>query len=480
VGRYEVATYNWSHVYSTHGAGVLFEVEDDQLVRYFRMAGRLVAADRIAAPSDLSLARYSQPGNQPDWPPAGTTVYYHADYLGSTRLVTDQAGDPLRYLRHDAWGETLAVYQVQPDGSVETQLITGSGNRWGFTGQRDEPGQGLVDFGRRWYDPATRQFLSPDPEGQFANPRAYGPWDPLNGSDPDGGFFFSGLPLALNWALTSGIVNFAITATQTGDLGAGLQAGMMGAMTGALGATGIQGALLKPLFTAAALGNATAATALQATFALASVANSAARGDIAGVFLFVGGAAFGETSLSAKSAQLEQRSLAAAQEVGMAGAGGSQSGGPRTDVTYGYTDTPVGGGTNHVVVIGTDPRTGESYATRAGPALGRGDGGALTIYAMCSMSHSEIHHLRSILGKQSALSTSRSRNSRREPTSSRMSRTPASYRTSGSRRTATRTGSRLAKAWGLEGQRHRLGHRDGDTARHRRDSRIWRKDVETV
>gem|GEM_PF-2751524 len=325
VGRYEVATATWSHVYSTHGAGALFEIEDDQLVRYFRLAGRLVAADRIAAPSDLSLARYTQPGNQPDWPPAGTTVYYHADYLGSTRLVTDQAGDPLRYLRHDAWGETLAVYQVQPDGSVQAQLITGSGNRWGFTGQRDEPGQGLVDFGRRWYDPATRQFLSPDPEGQFANPRAYGPWDPLNGTDPDGGFFFPGLPLALNWALTSGIVNFAVTATQSGDLGAGLQAGMMGAMTGGLGATGIQGALLKPLFTVAALGNATAATALQATFALASVANSAARGDIAGVFLFVGGAAFGETSHGAKSAQLERRSLAAAQEVGTGVAGGSPS-----------------------------------------------------------------------------------------------------------------------------------------------------------
>jgi hypothetical protein len=59
---------------------------------------------------------------------------------------------------------------------------------------------------------------------------------------------------------------------------------------------------------------------LQTTVSLASVANSAARGDIAGVFLFVGGAAFGETSLSAKNAQLEQGSLAAAQEVGTTGA----------------------------------------------------------------------------------------------------------------------------------------------------------------
>ena len=107
---------------------------------------------------------------------------------------------------------------------------------------------------------------------------------------------------------------------------------MMGAMTGGLGATGIQGALLKPLFTVAALGNATAATALQATFALASVANSAARGDIAGVFLFVGGAAFGETSHGAKSAQLERRSLAAAQEVGTGVTGGSPSALPRPGV----------------------------------------------------------------------------------------------------------------------------------------------------
>jgi hypothetical protein len=64
---------------------------------------------------------------------------------------------------------------------------------------------------------------------------------------------------------------------------------------------------------------------LQTTVSLASVANSAARGDIAGVFLFIGGAAFGETSHGVKSAQLEQRSLAAAQEVDTGVAGGSQS-----------------------------------------------------------------------------------------------------------------------------------------------------------
>ena len=71
----------------------------------------------------------------------------------------------------------------------------------------------------------------------------------------------------------------------------------------------------------------------------------------------------------------------AAAQASATGSGQSQDAtGPRTDVTYGYTDTPVAAG-NHVVVIGTDPVTGESYATRGGPALGRGEGGCCTIFA---------------------------------------------------------------------------------------------------
>jgi len=45
------------------------------------------------------------------------------------------------------------------------------------------------------------------------------------------------------------------------------------------------------------------------------------------------------------------------------------------NISLGYTDTPVGMGTNHALVIVTDPLTGERYATRAGPSLGKTDEG---------------------------------------------------------------------------------------------------------
>jgi RHS repeat-associated protein len=45
------------------------------------------------------------------------------------------------------------------------------------------------------------------------------------------------------------------------------------------------------------------------------------------------------------------------------------------NISLGYTDTPVGMGTNHALVIVTDPLTGEQYATRAGPSLGKTDEG---------------------------------------------------------------------------------------------------------
>ncbi len=330
VGRYDAQYGSWSQVYATHSGAVLFEIEGGQLLRYFHLAGRLVASDRVAAPDGLSLERYTPAANgqQAAWPPAGQTVYYHVDHLGSTRLISDQDGQPLRYLRHDAWGQTLAVYQREADGSLVALETTHSSSRWGFTGQRSEISHGLVDFGRRWYDPATRQFLSPDPEGQFANPRAYGAWDPLNGTDPDGGFFFPALPAVLNWAATSGIVSALQATVKSGDLGAGMRAGMASFISSGLAATGVQGMLLQPVFKVATLGNATAAAALSKTLNLATTARAGAQGDVGGVFLAMGGLAWGQAP---HSAQAGSRSLAAADEVATSVGGGGQSPGNTGD-----------------------------------------------------------------------------------------------------------------------------------------------------
>lgn len=51
-----------------------------------------------------------------------------------------------------------------------------------------EPATGLILMRRRWYDPATGTFLTPDPMGyaDSSNPYAYAKADPVNYSDPTG------------------------------------------------------------------------------------------------------------------------------------------------------------------------------------------------------------------------------------------------------------------------------------------------------
>jgi 3D (Asp-Asp-Asp) domain-containing protein len=76
-------------------------------------------------------------------------------------------------------------------------------------------------------------FLTHDPARQFPNPYAYGPWDPINGTDPTGAIF--GIDDALFW----GIV---ITSAVVGAAASGIQAAVNGASVGqAFGAAAIGG-----------------------------------------------------------------------------------------------------------------------------------------------------------------------------------------------------------------------------------------------
>ncbi len=61
-----------------------------------------------------------------------------------------------------------------------------------FTGQREEAGIGLYDYGARWYDSALGRFIQPDtvvPEPgnpQSLNRYSYALNSPLRYNDPDG------------------------------------------------------------------------------------------------------------------------------------------------------------------------------------------------------------------------------------------------------------------------------------------------------
>ncbi|MER7952101.1 RHS repeat-associated core domain-containing protein [Streptomyces sp. NPDC096079] len=106
---------------------------------------------------------------------AGSQWYFH-DQLGSTRALTDAAG------------AVAGTYGYTPYGTVSAH--TGASSPLQFSGQYADAETGLTYLRARYYDPATAQFLTVDPEVR-STLSAYGYVDnnPLNHADPSGRFF---------------------------------------------------------------------------------------------------------------------------------------------------------------------------------------------------------------------------------------------------------------------------------------------------
>jgi RHS repeat-associated protein len=100
--------------------------------------------------------------------------YFHADQLGSTRLLTDGAGNVRASLGYDPYGNQTAI-----TGVSRTELT--------FAGYYRDDESGLFYLQARYYDAATAQFLSRDPAvGLTRSPYAYVGSNPLNSTDPSG------------------------------------------------------------------------------------------------------------------------------------------------------------------------------------------------------------------------------------------------------------------------------------------------------
>ncbi|TMC54270.1 MAG: DNRLRE domain-containing protein [Chloroflexi bacterium] len=104
----------------------------------------------------------------------GTTVWYHHDQLGSTRVATD------------ASGTTQATYTYDPYAGLASS--TGSiTNPFRFGGQYQDSESGFYYLRARYYDPATGQLLTVDPAvSTTRQPYGYIAGNPLNGTDPSG------------------------------------------------------------------------------------------------------------------------------------------------------------------------------------------------------------------------------------------------------------------------------------------------------
>jgi RHS repeat-associated protein len=95
-----------------------------------------------------------------------TAVPVH-DHNGNIVQLLDLDGDIIESYRYSAFGEE----KIFQNG---TEVVGSSfGNSWRFSSKRKDEETGFVYFGRRYYDPSTYRWVSPDPIGFDGGPNLY-------------------------------------------------------------------------------------------------------------------------------------------------------------------------------------------------------------------------------------------------------------------------------------------------------------------
>lgn len=105
---------------------------------------------------------------------SGTPVYLHQDQQGSTRLLTNGAGNVIGRYGYSAWG-ALSTHT----GTASTNLQ--------FDGEYTDVETGFQYLRNRYYDPSTGQFLTRDPLFEITRSAfSFGLNDPIDVVDPSG------------------------------------------------------------------------------------------------------------------------------------------------------------------------------------------------------------------------------------------------------------------------------------------------------
>ncbi|MBN1866407.1 RHS repeat-associated core domain-containing protein [Candidatus Sumerlaeota bacterium] len=105
---------------------------------------------------------------------SGGAEFFHADHLGSTRLLTGADGTAIAPLDYSPYGEPADADGLPPtDGELASILALADASPgrgvYAFTGQRRDADLGRQRHGARWYNPATANWLSQDPSFDFPN-----------------------------------------------------------------------------------------------------------------------------------------------------------------------------------------------------------------------------------------------------------------------------------------------------------------------
>ncbi len=124
----------------------------------------------------------------------GQNYYYHRDWQGSVRAISNDQGQAVEYYEYDPFGKQ-SVFNAQHQQIVSSQI----GNPYGFTGRRHESGSHLIYYRSRTYHADLGRFLQPDPAGYIDGPNMYryALNSPTNHRDPFG-LFIDNFPEGFN------------------------------------------------------------------------------------------------------------------------------------------------------------------------------------------------------------------------------------------------------------------------------------------
>ncbi|MGB4492808.1 MAG: RHS repeat-associated core domain-containing protein, partial [Halanaerobiales bacterium] len=113
--------------------------------------------------------------------------YFHHDNLGSTRLMTDGAGNVVMEQDYMPFGEDLPVVG-------QTEVMDKEAEGYKYTGQKEVISIGLYYYGARYYDPSIGRFITEDSyPGEMENPQTQNLYvyvmnNPMKYVDPTGNF----------------------------------------------------------------------------------------------------------------------------------------------------------------------------------------------------------------------------------------------------------------------------------------------------
>ncbi|CAM1340655.1 RHS repeat-associated core domain-containing protein [Tenacibaculum amylolyticum] len=113
-----------------------------------------------------------------------TSVYQLTDHLGNVRVVIAKQGSN---------AIALQATDYYPFGMPmpNRQIINGEPYRYAYQGQEKDSETGKEAFQLRLWDARLGRWLTTDPYGQFSSPYLGMGNNPMNGTDPDGGKFFT-------------------------------------------------------------------------------------------------------------------------------------------------------------------------------------------------------------------------------------------------------------------------------------------------